>query len=58
MKFVTIKTQLRSKVSNPIRPHRYWIVKDQEGKTLCVQESMTEAIKFVEDEGLILSPNI
>jgi hypothetical protein len=47
-----------NKFQGTVNRHKYWLVKDVKTTQIIAQkDSATEAIKFIEDEGLILQPD-
>lgn len=49
---------VRIKKWNSRRPYpSYWLIKDEDTKTLATCDSAPEAIKIVEDNGWILKPD-
>lgn len=53
VEIIAVRQYPKSKMNNC-----YWFVKDEKRKTLAVRESLTEAIFYVEQEGLILKPSL
>lgn len=47
-----------NKYNGYVNRHKYWLVKDPATtEILSIKESATEAIKYVDDEGLVLQPD-
>lgn len=45
------------KFKGRVNRHKWWLIKETTGKILGNYESMSEAIRKVEDEGWILEPD-